>query len=225
MTYSRTVIVNRIKALLPARWFGEDTPILDSVLNPLATGWLRLFDLLDYARMQTRITTAFDTWLDLIARDYFGHRITRRRWESDTSFRYRIKIELLRDRCTRLSIFNLLQDLTGRTPMIFEPTNPQDTGCYGSLAGAESGHAGYGASGGWGSLKLPFQVFVRALRPSAEGIATINGWRGSTGGYGIGFSAYADLAMHSSQMLDSEMCRNISRVAPAGTIVWTAIEP
>src|ERR1700733_879158 len=129
MPYNQQDIFQRIKASLPARWFGEFTPILDSVLNSLAAGWLELFALLEYVQMQTRISTAFDGWLDLVARDFFWHRIRRRSLETDSSFRQRICFELLRDRCTRSAIYDILLELTNRPPVIFEPTNPEDTGC------------------------------------------------------------------------------------------------
>jgi hypothetical protein len=217
--------LQKIKATLPAQWFGEETPILDSVLNSMSAGWVGQFDLLSYTRAQTRIGTAFSTWLDLIAWDYFGYRLKRWLWETDDAFRSRIKIELLRDRCTRLAIYDLLRDLTGRPPIIFEPTVPSDTGGYGSLISSEAGAAGYGISGGWGNLSLPFQVFVRAFRPVTLGVAMVSGWCSSVGGFGTGQSAYIGLAMNPVQVSDSELYQDVCRTAPAGTIVWMSIEP
>jgi hypothetical protein len=198
---------------------------LDSVLNSISAGWAGQFDLLCYTRAQTRIGTAFGTWLDLIAWDYFGHRVRRWLLETDVAFRGRIKIELLRDRCTRAAIYDLLSDLTGRPPIIFEPTVPSDTGAYGSLISSGPGVIGYGTSGGWGSLSLPFQVLVRAFRPVTPGVAMVNGWGSGVGGFGIGQSAYIDLAMNSVHVSDSELYQDVCRTAPAGTIVWMSIEP
>lgn len=225
MTYSQQDILRRIKATLPNRWFGEKTPILDSVLISLSAGWFQLFSLLDYVRMQTRIRTAFDGWLDLIALDYFGHRIQRRQQETDNSFRERIRIELLRDRCTRPALYDALQTLTGRPPIIFEPTNPQDTGCYGSRDSKDIGTAGYCTSGRWGSLDSPFQAFVRAFRPATAGIAMINGWGGSIGAFGVGLSAYISSDTNLSYATDSEIRQVIIRTVPAASIIWVSIEP
>ena len=186
MIYDSADIFRRLKATLPGRWFGEDTPVLDSILNSLSVGWESLFNFLDFAMKQTRVSTATDIWLDLVARDYFGERLRRRQHEADGSFRSRIRQELLRDRCTRVALYDLLVDLTGRPPIIFEPTNPLDTGCYGSLTPIVMGVSGYGTSGGWGSLNLPFQTFVRAFRPESAGVAMVNGWGGSIGGFGVG---------------------------------------
>jgi hypothetical protein len=225
MNYSQLDILRRIKATLPTRWFGQNTPILDLVLTSLSSGWVGLFNLLNYVRAQTRISTAFYIWLDIIAKDYFGYRLRRRQSETDSSFRRRICIELLRDRCTRKSVCNLLQDLTGRVPVIFEPTNPRDTGCYGSLTSIGTGMSGYGCFGGWGSLNLPFQVFVRAFRPIAAGVAMVNGWGGAIGAYGTGSCEYVSLGMSSSQAEDGEVYESVRGVAPIGTIIWLSIEP
>jgi hypothetical protein len=225
MFYSASDIFQRIKRTLPGRWFGENTPILDAVLLSLSTGWVGLFSLLNYAAAQTRISTASGDWLDLIAADYFRYRIRRRLRESDASYRIRIHDELIRDRCTRASIYDLLLELTGRAPYIFEPTNPGDTGSYGSLMSPGIGTAGYTTSGGWGSLNLPFQVFVRAFQPITAGVAIVNGWCGTIGAFGSGQSAYFDLTASSPTASRLELYQSVCRTAPTGTIVWISMEP
>jgi hypothetical protein len=225
MPLNQQDLLQRIKATLPAGWFGEATPILDAVLNALAAGWVGLLGLLDYVRMQTRISTAFDGWLDLVATDFFGSRVQRRLQEPDVSFRQRISTELLRDRCTRAAIHDTLLELSGRSPIIFEPTNPQDTGCYSSLGTIEAGCFGYCISGGWGSLDLPFQAFVTAYRPALPGIAMINGWGGSWGGFGVGLSSYTGADSNSSWANDAEIYETTARTASACTIVWMSIRP
>lgn len=224
MIYDRSSILYRLKATLPNHWFGESTPILDSVLNALSAGWTELFILLNYTTAQTRIVTSTDSWLDLIALDYFGYRVKRRSQEVDSSFSSRIRGELLRDRCTRAAIYDVLLDLTGAPPTIFEPANPQDTGCYASLTSTEGSLAGYGVSGGWGNLNMPFQALVRAVRPKPAGVAMVNGWGGNLGGYGDGLSSYISSGMNSAQATDTEIYQNVSRTAPIGTVVWMSIE-
>lgn len=224
MNYSQQDIFLRIKATLPSRWFSEATPVLDTVLKCLAAGWLGLFNLLTYAIMQSRLLTAFDGWLDLIARDFFGDRVQRRPQETDESFKVRIGIELLRDRCTRAAIFDVLCNLTGRPPSIFEPANPQDTGCYGSAELISQGTVGYGISGGWGNLQLPFQAFVRAFRPETAGIAMINGWCGTIGAYGTGCSSYISSETNSSWADDDEIYSAVSHTASAGAVIWMLIQ-
>jgi hypothetical protein len=223
--YSQSEILQRIKATLPTGWFGDSTPILDTVLGALAAGWVGLFDFLSYTNAQTRVATAFDAWLDLIALDFFRFRVKRLSQETDTSFRSRIKNELKRDRCTRAALSELLADLTGIPPAIFEPTNPEDTGCYGSRTLPIAGVIGYGCSGGWGSLSLPFQVFLKAFQPVTPGVAMVNGWCGTAGGFNVGMSSYIQLNMNATQMTNAELYDSICHTAPAGTIVWVALEP
>jgi hypothetical protein len=225
MTYTRQEILSRIKKTLPSRWFGESTPVLDSVLGALSAGWVSLFDLLDYTILQSRISTSFEVWLDLTARDFFGYRLKRRQREIDSSYRNRIRKELLRDRCTRLALSDLLLDLTGQSAKIFEPSNPQDTGCYGALFPPTFGIAAYNAAGGWGSLQMPFQTFVRATRPIVPGIAMVNGWGGCIGGFGMALSGYISLETNTSEPSDGEICREVTRTSPAGAIVWISITP
>lgn len=224
MFYSQRELFNRIKTVLPSQWFGQNTPVLDSVLNSLAAGWAGLFDLLSYTVQQTRIHSASGGWLDLISQDYFGRRLLRRQRETDGSFGIRIRQALLRDRCTRASIYNILLDLTHISPIIFEPSNPQDTGCYGAMASSAPAIAGYGTSGGWGSLNLPFQAFIRVFRAEIAGVAMVNGWGGGAGGYRGGFESYISLEMVSPQADDSELYLSVSQTAPAGTINWISIE-
>ena len=225
MSFDQQNILQRIKATLPTGWFGEDTPILDSVLNSLAAGWVGLLGLLDYVTMQTRIGTAFDGWLDLAATDYFGPRVQRRLQETDTSFRQRIRTELLRDRCTRAAIYDTLLELSGSPPIIFEPANPQDTGCYSTSNAIASGCFGYCMSGGWGNLNSPFQAFVTAYRPALPGIAMINGWGGSIGGFGVGLSSYTSSNTNSSWADDSEVYETVARTAAVGSVIWISIQP
>ncbi len=209
-------MLRRLKTALPLRWFDDDTPVLDGLLAGLASVWAWLYELLAGVRLQTRIATAVDTFLDLIAQDFFGSRITRRVAESDDVFRARIGRELLRERATRAAVVSVLTDLTGRPPVIFEPARPIDTGAYGVATG-------YGVAGGWGSLALPFQCFVTAFRPQGTGIASVTGYGQAGGGYGQGAIEYADLSMIESQVTDADINAAIAGVMPVAAVAWTCI--
>ena len=76
--------------------------------------------------------------------------------------RSRISTALNRERGTRAAVVSAVLDATGQAPAIFEPARTQDTGGWGGAGGAAFA---YGAAGGWGSLALPFQLFVTAYRP------------------------------------------------------------
>ena len=209
----------RIKALLP-RWFGDaESPILDAVLQGLAWASSFVHTLFAYAKLQTRILTATDGWLDMIAADYFGNALLRAANQSDASFRARIIINMFRERGTRQAIVKVLEDLTGRTPLIFEPMRPADTGGYGEPRGLA-----YGMAGGYGSMLLPYQGFVTAFRPTGSGIPLIAGYGISTGGYGRpSRAAYGSMGMIQGAVTDADIYAAVDSVKPAGTIVWTAI--
>jgi hypothetical protein len=110
-------MLSRLWTVLPARWFPDEAPILTGLLSGLASAWSWSYDLLQYVDAQTRIATATDIWLDIIAQDYFGSRVTRRVGQGDDAFRDAIRRELFRERGTRGAVASVLQDLTGRPPM------------------------------------------------------------------------------------------------------------
>src|ERR1700710_1612459 len=133
MTGDFADIVSRLSLVLPKHWFPAQSPNVNAVLTGIAAPWAWLYDLITYVIKQTRIGTATDDWLDLVAFDYFGRRLARKPDELDPSYRSRIKAALLRDGATRTAVSSALEALTGTRPDIFEPANCMDTGCYGAL--------------------------------------------------------------------------------------------
>ncbi|MDR3525396.1 MAG: hypothetical protein P4L66_14995 [Acetobacteraceae bacterium] len=206
----------RLKATLPKTWFPDSTPILDGLLSGMAQLWAHLYGQLCFTRLQTRLATATGGFLDAISKDFLGTLLPRRLSEPDAAFRVRIQKELVRERNTRNAVVSVLTDLTGRTPEVFEPSRPADTGGYGI-------GSGYGLVGGWGSLALPYQCFVTAYRAHSSGIATVAGYGGPTGGYGTGAIEYASLSMIQGQIADSDIEAAITRVMPCSAIAWTRI--
>ena len=185
--------------MLPNGWFGSATPVLDAVLSGIAAALAGVYTLAAYARLQTRISTATDGFLDLISQDFFGGTLPRRMRESDAAFRARILAELLAEKGTRRGMIRALTALTGRAPIIFEPARPADTGGY------NVGGCGYGVAGGYGSTRLPTQAFVIAYRPLGQGIPNLGGygsspWAGTASG---GQLAYASLSQVQGAVTDS----------------------
>jgi len=210
-------MLQRIKAVLPP-WFSDTTPLLDGLLNGLTWAASFVYSLWGYAKLQTRIKTATDGWLDMIAADFFGSAILRSANQSDASFRARILINLMRERGTRYAITKVLIDLTGRAPQIFEPQRPADTGCYGGPT------IGYGVAGGYGSMMIPYQGFVTAFRPVTSGIPNVAGYGISTGAYSTPSQAeYASMSMIQGAVQDADIYAAIDSVKPAGTTVWARI--
>lgn len=221
MTGDANDILARLRGVLPGRWHGEATATLDAVLAGLAEGWTWAHGLVAEARAQARIGTATGRMLDMVADDCFGRRIRRRRGQGDLSFRTTILRELLRERATRPALATALRDLTGRAPVVFEPARPADTGAWGMALG-------YGAAGGWGSLMLPHQCFVTALRPLGAGIAGLGGWGsisggGGAGGWGGGGMAWASLEMLEGQVTDADIHAAVAAVLPATAVAWVRI--
>lgn len=216
MTGDTDDMLARIKAVLPARWFPDVTPLLDGVITGLADAASWLYALLANVKLQTRIGTATGGFLDMIANDFFGARVTRFPGQGDAAFRTRIETELLRERGTRPALISVLEDLTGRTPVIFEPARPADTRAWGVALG-------YGAAGGWGSLMLPFQCFVTAFRPVGQGIGPVTGWGAGAGGWGTGVIGYGSMDMAASDVSDDDINAAIAGVMPVAAIAWTSI--
>ncbi|WP_186829301.1 hypothetical protein [Ralstonia sp. TCR112] len=212
----------RLKSALPSRWFGatsDSVPVVDSLLAGITTALSFVYSLYAYAKLQTRILTASDGWLDMIAADFFGTSIQRKANQTDASFRATIIANLFRERATRHAIVKVLQDLTGRTPKIVEPKRPADTGSYGGPL------IGYGVAGAYGSMQMPYQAFVIAYRPLGSGIPSVAGYGISTGGYSQASQAeWASLSMIQQAVTDADIFAAIDSVRPAATIVWTNIQ-
>lgn len=217
-TGDRDDFLARLKGLLPARWFDDSNPILYALMNGMAEALAWAYTLYLYAVLQTRILTATDGWLDLIAYDFFGDRIKRGAGQSDAAFLNVIRINLFRERGTRKAIISILEDLTGNTPVVFEPTRPQDTGGYGGPT------IGYGVAGGYGSLMMPYQALVTAYRPRGAGIPYVGGYRSTVSGYSIpSRGEYASYSQITS-VTDEQIYAAVASVKMEGTVVWVRIE-
>lgn len=209
---------NRLKSLMPVNWFGDDSSFINALLSGFATINAFIYSMIVYAKLQTRISTATDGWLDMIAADFFGGNIERYEGQSDESFRSTIKINLFRERATRASVIRVLEDITGRTPLVFEPQRPLDTGAYGAP------NSGYGINGGYGSMLMPYQALVTAYRPTGSGIPFLAGYGVSTAGYSVASqSQYSSLDMINGFLKDSDIYSAIDSVKPYGTIAWVRI--
>lgn len=218
-TGDKADITARLQQALPKMWFQPDSPVVLSILGALATAWAWLYSLYAYIVLQSRIKTASDGFLDLIAADFFGTRIARKSSQSDTSFLAIIVANLFRERGTRKAIIQVLTDLTGRAPVVIEPQRPADTGAYGVAT------MGYGLNGAYGSMLLPYQAFVRAYRPLTSGIPNIAGYGNAPSAYGIASQGgeYASMSMVTGAVLDADIYAAVDSVAPAGSIAWTSI--
>jgi hypothetical protein len=217
-TGDQSDILNRLQRLMPPGWFAPgQTPIRDALLTGIANALAFVFSLFTYLKLQTRIATATDGFLDLIAFDYFGNSLRRLPNQSDASYQSRIQSSLLPLRNTRQAIINAVALVTGRPPIVFEPRRPLDTGVYNGPGLA------YSAVGGYGSLAYPYQSFVTAFRPAGTGIPNVAGYGISTGAYNTGSQAEYATAEFTSGVNDDDIYAAINSVRLGGTIVWTRI--
>jgi len=225
----------RLKSSLPSRWFGstaDSVPAADSLLAGIATALSFVYSLYAYAKLQTRILTATDGWLDMIAADFFGSTLQRKANQSDASFRANIIANMFRERGTRRAIIKVLTDITGRAPVIFEPNRPADVAIMGMPAAGGQNYMGiqtgmYTGPARMASMAVPYTALIIAYRAQVSG--------GSAGGAftqaptqaalntPLAKSYMNSLTYQNSVATDADIYAAIDSVKPAATIPWTAI--
>jgi hypothetical protein len=225
-TGSASDILDRVKKLIPGRWFKWVAPYRDAVIGGLSDSAAWCYGLIGYARAQTRLATAYGVWLDIFAYDFLGRFLTRNN-AADATFRALIRATILQERVTRAGMINAVTTLTGKTPWVFEPWNTFDTGAYSSpaAAGPKYGSMGYGVGrGGYGSMQLPCQTFMKVTRTASSGIPNVAGYGNPNAGYGLGSIEYAGPLMILSGVTDEMIYRLISATKATGTTCWVAID-
>lgn len=209
-------MMRRLKSLLPYRWWAYIAPIRDAVLGGVVAALVWVYSFYDYVKRQTRILTATEFNLDLIAWDFFGGKFKRKPGQNDAFFRIAIIQEILRPRATRPGMTIALTNLTGVAPIIFEPSNPNDTGVYGR-------GMGYSVAGRYGSLEHPYEAWIDVQRPLGQGIPGVEGYGGLAGGYDAGRSEFVSLDMVTGPVTDLDIYETVENTRPAGTICWVRI--
>lgn len=193
MTGDQQDMLARLKSYLP-RWFGDASPVIDGVMSGFAWCAQFVYGLIAYVTLQTRIRTATDGNLDMIAGDYFGTALQRRGGQTDASYRAEILANIFREKATRNALIKLAEDVTGRTPQILEVRRAQDSGAYGTNTAFYDSAGQYG-----GGLYIgPYQCFIKVYRPLPNSLQ-----------YGV---------------LDSDILAAIDAVRPTNAIVWVQID-
>lgn len=213
----QTDMFGRLKSLLPVGWFSDSNPLLDALLWGYAQSIAWGYALYLYAKAQTRIKTASDSWLDLIALDFFGSNLIRYSAQTDTSYLNRILINIFRERTTRHGMEQVLFDLTGRSPVVIEPARPQDVGGLGI-----NFYLGSSGPGLLGSVVSPYQAFVTVYRPLGMGAGS---WPGiHTNWFGLGqTSGLIPSSQMTPQVTDADIVAAIEATKPIATTVWYRI--
>ncbi len=214
---SQSDFASRLLAVLPARWFGSAPPVLTGVLNGLGNAWAAIYSQIQYTILQTRIATATGSWLDGISQDYNGGTLPRLLNEPDAAFSARIRANFFTAQGTRAGVIADLVALTGRKPVIIEPANTGDCG------GWDEGVFAYDTAGCWGETDLPFQFFIKAYRKLGGGIASVDGWDGSYGGWDAGAIEWTDSTLLIGQVTDANIYATIAAACPASVTAWAQL--
>jgi hypothetical protein len=213
-----TDIIERVKRLIPGRWFAWAAPYRDGVLGGIADAASWCYGWIGYAALQTRLATATGIWLDIWSYDYL-RRYLPRAGRGDTIFRAIIQATILQERVTRAGMMNAITALVGTSPGIIEPWSTGDCGGWGG------NNFGYGIAGAWGSIQLPGQTFIkvsrRGLMPS--GVPSVEGYGGVLGGYGVGGIQYVGSEIAEVGVINTEIYNIIKYTKPTGVIAWTRI--
>ena len=230
---------------LPRGWFPKDGPVINGVVAGVAEPYAFNFEQLAFIIKQTRLATATDEFLDMIADEFFGKMaLPRYEGEADDAYRSRIFAELMRPRGTREAISKALEDLTGFTPKIAEPWRPSDFGCWSELTpewlaidpeNLPDSPGDYPVSGGFywdagngvGSDAMPYQMFIDVTRPlgaalNSQGYGDLEP-EFVIGGLEEGRIQWAEGSDGTSGNLDRDILRVIEKTRAAGTTVWVNI--
>lgn len=203
-------IFARLRAQIPRSWF-RSSPNFDATLQGPAWALSSIYAQITYANLQTRIKTATDGYLDLIAYDFFGNALPRIANETDGAYQARILANLFVKGPTRADMSAVLTLITGRAPTIFEPSNTTDSGGW-------DGYFYWDSKGGWGD-PLPYQSFVTAYRPTG-GLQSLAEW--DTYRFGWDENAYwSDL--QATSITDAAIIAAVESTRALGTIVWLRI--
>lgn len=206
-----TDLAARLKAQIPPSWF-KSSPKFDATLQGPAWALSTIYSQITYAALQTRIATATDGYLDIIANDFFGANLLRLTNETDGAYRTRILANLFVKGPTRANMSAVLTLITGRTPDIFEPSNTNDSGGWDGAFYWDTG------VGKWGA-PMPYQSFVTAYRPltNAQSLGELDSFRWSWDSYG----AWSDQQITS--VTDAAIIAAVESTRMTGSIVWMRI--
>jgi hypothetical protein len=222
-TGNSTDILSRIKRLIPNGWFKYTAPNRDAVIGGLSDLASWSYSLIGYAKAQERLATAYGIWLDIFANDFLGSALVRNGAQDDV-FRVLIKATILQERVTRAGMIAAVETITGHIPNIFEPWNTYDTGAY-SGKYQKYGSMGYGVGrGGYGSMKLPAQVFMQIHRGGPSGIPNVAGYGSPIAGYGVGKIEYAGPTVELSGITNAMILKVVNLTKPTGSTIWVAFD-
>jgi hypothetical protein len=246
--YDQTDFSGRLLRLLPGGWFPAVAPRLLAVLQAPAVMFSLIYGMIIFSKAQQRVGSAGGAFLDLAAQDYFGSALPRLEYELDPAYAARIRYNLTAPRGTFDGMTSMLEQLTGNSPVIFQPNNIAQTGGWATQGNPTAGGgvfafydgAGEGGAGLWGSMALPCQVFITIEAPltgyysfaelggiSTQDMPAIGGGYGfasqSMPAAGGGLLAFIDPESVPGAITDSIIYQQIAEWMAVGYVAWTQI--
>lgn len=219
MTGDQSDFTDRLRRLLPASWFGPveiESPVLTAALQAPAWALAFLYEFIAYAKSQVRLASASGAFLEIWANDFFGTAFPRRPGESDAQYRLRIRQEIFRRRQTRSAIDQVVFDLTGTHPQIFEGWRPLDTGAW------DIPIWGWDVAGGWGDY-APGVVFVTVGHLPVIGLPNNPGWDMYQAGWDFPVWFWDDdTPAEGVSVTEEDVVAAINRVRAAGILVYVS---
>ncbi|WP_430229408.1 hypothetical protein [Paraburkholderia tropica] len=218
-------ILSRLQSYMPRGWFGDwsEAPIITGLLTGIASVFNTVYLLVMFFWAQTRLDTSTGGWIDIWASDFLGTSLPRKANESDASYIARIKLTIFSAKGTRPAMETALTNLTGRAPIIFEPSRPLDSGCMGANTGVNS----FFGVARFGSLAAPYGALITAYRPLVSG-----GSAGAAYNNAPTWSAYhaptshgyfGSLADETTAATDADILAAINATRPIGTNIGVYI--
>lgn len=199
-------LTERQLALLPP-WFGDVYPILTASIQGSAYSNNFIYSLFKYLRAQMRLQTMTGDTLDIFAKDFFGNKLLRHFGELDDVYRKRISASLLRSGATRQAMIQVLTDLTGRVPVIFES----------GIDSAFYNHSFYNHTS-YGTNDDAYQAWIIVYRPLSPILAGTSYYT-NTGFYN--HSYYQTII--SANVTDQDILDAIEQTKVKGTLIHTTI--
>jgi hypothetical protein len=224
-TGDQSDITSRLQSYLPRGWFGDwsEAPIVGGVIAGIASAFAVIYTLIMFFWAQTRLGTSVGGWIDLWAADFFGGNLPRKSGESDATYIARIQYTIFQKKATRPAMNNVLTQLTGRAPIIFEPNRPLDTGCL----GANSGPASFCGVARMGSLACPFSALITVYRPQVSGgslgAAYANAAAWSAMGAPLSHGYTGSLSAEVTAATDADIYAAINATRPIATNIGVCI--
>lgn len=216
MTGDQSDIVSRLQRWLPQGWFPPDTGTrVFAILSGFASLLASIFSTIAYARLQTRLATITDGFVDLAGSDFFGNLLPRLSGEVDATYSLRIRKEIIRDRNTRAAIDALLFELTGYHPEITENWRGSDNLAWRGRYGWRTGH--------YSGRDFRYQVFIKTTHAGVFGINT-GAWRNPNAAWRVPTFVYTDPSMTTGTGLtDQQLLDALNRIRTAGITYWVWI--